>query len=175
MSEKNSYDVLGLEKGTVRLLDSTPLWTELYQEEAKRIRTAIGHLIIDIQHVGSTAIPGIKAKPILDMIVGVARIGDARSCQGPLEAIGYDYIVHAGLTNDHVFGKGVARTHFLHVVEYGSAEWTNPLRFRDRLRKDAGLAQQYDRLKEELKDRFGNNPAEYTSEKLRFIREVIAA
>jgi len=175
MSEKNNYDVLGLEKGTVRLLDYTPLWDELYQEEEKCIRAVIGHLIIDIQHIGSTAIPGIKAKPILDMMVGVARLVDALLCQAPLEAIGYDYIAHAGLTNDHVFGKGVERTHLLHVVEYGSAEWTNPLRFRDRLRKDAELAQEYERLKEELKERFGNNPAEYTSEKLRFIREVIAA
>jgi GrpB-like predicted nucleotidyltransferase (UPF0157 family) len=175
MSEKNSSDVLGLQRGIVRLLDYTPLWDELYQEEEKRIRAAIGYLIIDIQHIGSTAIPGIKAKPILDIMVGVARLGDALLCQAPLEALGYDYIAHAGLTNDYVFGKGVARTHYIHVVGYESPEWTNPLRFRDRLRKDAKLAQEYERLKEELKERFGNAPAEYTSEKLRFIREVIAA
>ena len=94
MSEKNSNEVLGLQRGIVCLRDYTPLWEELYQEEEKRIRAVIGHLIIDIQHIGSTAIPGIKAKPILDMMVGVARLGDALSCQAPLEAIGYDYIAH---------------------------------------------------------------------------------
>lgn len=174
MSEKVNCAVLGLQRGTVRLLDYTPLWEELYQEEEERIRAVIGHFIIDIQHIGSTAIPGIKAKPILDMMVGVARLGDALLCQAQLEALGYDYIAHANLPNDHVFGKGVERTHLLHVVEYGSAEWANPLHFRDRLRKDAELAQKYESLKEQLKDRFGNNPAEYTNEKLRFIREVIA-
>ncbi len=167
--------MLGLQKGTVRLVDYTPLWAELYQEEEKRIRAAVGHLIVDIQHIGSTAIPGIKAKPILDMIVAVARFREALSCRVPLEAIGYDYIANAGLKNDHVFGKGVERTHFLHLVEYETAEWTNPLRFRDRLRKDAELAREYERLKEDLEERLGNNPAEYTSEKLRFIREVIAS
>jgi GrpB-like predicted nucleotidyltransferase (UPF0157 family) len=175
MSEENVYDVLGLPKGTVRLLEHTPQWTQLYLEEEKQIRTAIGHLIIDIQHVGSTAIPGIKAKPVLDMLVGVRQLGEALLCQAPLEAIGYDYIANAGLANDHVFGKGVARTHFLHLVEYMSGEWTNPLRFRDRLRTDAELAKQYERLKEELEERFGNNPAEYTKAKLGFIRAVIAA
>jgi GrpB-like predicted nucleotidyltransferase (UPF0157 family) len=174
MSEKNSYEVLGLKRGIVSLREYTPLWEELYQEEEKRIRAIIGHLIIDIQHIGSTAIPNIKAKPILDMMVGMARLEDALSCQAPLEAIGYDYIAHADLPNDHVFGKGVVRTHFLHVVEYESAEWVNPLRFRDRLRKDAELARKYEKLKQELKERFGNNPVQYTSEKLRFIREVIA-
>lgn len=174
--KKQSVDeVLGLQRGTVRLLDYNPLWEELYLEEEKRIRVIVGHLIIDIQHIGSTAVPGIKAKPILDMMIGMARLGDALLCQAPLEALGYDYIAHAGLPNDHVFGKGLARTHFLHVVEFGSAEWTKPLLFRDRLRKDAELAHEYERLKEKLRERFGNNPAEYTSEKLRFIRDVIAA
>ena len=175
MNEENTYDVLGLAKGTVRLLEHNPQWTQLYLEEEKQIRRAIGHLIIDIQHVGSTAIPGIKAKPVLDIIVGVKQLGDALLCQAPLEAIGYDYIANAGLLNDYVFGKGVARTHFLHLVEYMSEEWTNPLRFRDRLRTDAELAKQYERLKEELEEKFGDNPAEYTKAKLRFIHAVIAA
>ena len=174
MSEK-SNDLLGLQRGMVRLLDYTPLWEELYQQEEKRIRASVGQFIIEIQHIGSTAIPGIKAKPVLDMIIGVARLKDALLCQAPLEALDYDYIAHAGLPNDHVFGKGLARTHFIHVVEHGSTEWANPLLFRDKLRKDAKLAHEYERLKEELEERFGNNPAAYTSEKLRFIREVIAA
>jgi hypothetical protein len=58
------------------------------------------------------------------MMAGVARLEKALSCQAPLEAMGYDHIAHAGIANDYVFGKGVARTHLLHLVEYGSAEWT---------------------------------------------------
>ncbi len=82
MSEKESGTILGLQRGIVRLHAYTPLWKELYQEEEKRIQAAIGHLIIDIQHIGSTAIPGIKAKPVLDMVVGVARLRDALHLQG---------------------------------------------------------------------------------------------
>jgi len=65
MSEENSHSVLGLENGVVRLNDYTQLWAELYREEEERIRAAVGHLIVDLQHIGSTAIPGIKAKLFL--------------------------------------------------------------------------------------------------------------
>lgn len=175
MSEGHNHSVLGLERNVVRLDDYTPLWIELYREEAERIRAAIGHLIIDLQHIGSTAIPGIKAKPILDLMAGVARLHEALLCRTPLEALGYDYAAHAGVAHDYVFGKGVVRTHLLHVVEYESAEWTNHLRFRDRLRNDRELAQEYERLKEELSRKFSENRAEYTSAKSKFICQVIAA
>ena len=104
MSKGNNHSVLGLEPGVVRLQDYTPLWVELYLEEEERIRAAIGHLIIELQHIGSTAIPGIKAKPILDMMAGVAQLEEALLCQAPLESIGYDYAAHAGIVNDYVFG-----------------------------------------------------------------------
>jgi len=175
MSKENSHSILGLENNVVRLDDYTPLWADLYRQEEKRIVAAVGHLIIDLQHIGSTAIPEIKAKPILDMMAGVAQLEEALLCQAPLEAIGYDYIAHAGIANDYVFGKGVARTHLLHVVEHGSAEWTNNLCFRNRLRNDPELAQEYERLKKELSGRFSNNRAEYHTAKSKFISEVIAA
>lgn len=175
MSKENNHGALGLERGIVRLHDYTPLWVKLYREEEVRIKAAIGHLIIDLQHIGSTAIPGIKAKPILDMMAGVAQLEEALLCQAPLEALGYDYAAHADVANDYVFGKGSVRTHLLHVVEYGGAEWRDHLRFRDRLRNDRELAKEYERLKEELSQKFGNNRAAYTSAKSRFISKVIAA
>jgi GrpB-like predicted nucleotidyltransferase (UPF0157 family) len=175
MSKENRHSVLGLENSIVRLSDYTKVWIELYQEEEKRIRAAVGHLIVDLQHIGSTAIPGIKAKPILDMLAGVEQLEKALGCKAPLEAIGYDYIAHAGIANDHVFGKGIARTHYLHVVEYGGAKWTNHLCFRDRLRKDPELAQAYERLKEELSQQFSDSRAKYHDEKSKFISEVLAA
>ena len=134
-----------------------------------------GHIIIDLQHIGSTAIPGIKAKPILDMMAGVAQLEKAPLCKALLEAIGYDYIAHAGIANDFVFGKGVARTHYLHVVEYGGAKWTNHLYFRDRLRNDPELAQAYERLKEELSRKGNDNRAKYHDAKSKFISEVAEA
>jgi GrpB-like predicted nucleotidyltransferase (UPF0157 family) len=174
MRKENSHGVLGLEHNVVRLSDHTQLWAELYREEEGRIMTAVRHLIIGLEHIGSTAIPGIKAKPILDMMAGVAQLEKALLCKTPLEAIGYDYIADAGIANDYVFGKGLARTHYLHVVEYGGAKWTNHLCFRDRLRSDPELAQAYGKLKEELSRKFSHNRAKYHDAKSKFISEVVA-
>ncbi len=88
MSKENSHSELGLENNVVRLNDYTPLWADLYREEEERIMAAVGHLIIDLQHIGSTAIRRIKAKPILDMMAGVAQLEKALLCKAPLEAIG---------------------------------------------------------------------------------------
>lgn len=175
MSKENSHRIIGLEHGVVRLSDYTHLWPELYREEEERIMAAVRYLIIDLQHIGSTAIPGIKAKPILDMMAGVAQPKNALLCKAPLEAIGYDYIADAGIANDYVFGKGLARTHYLHVVEYGSATWTNHLCFRDRLRNDPELAQAYGKLKEELSQKYSDSRAKYHDAKSKFISEVVAA
>jgi GrpB-like predicted nucleotidyltransferase (UPF0157 family) len=174
-SKENIQSVLGLENNVVRLSDHSSLWADLYREEEKRITAAVGHLLIDLQHIGSTAIPGIKAKPILDMLAGVAPLEKAFLCKAPLEAIGYDYIVGAGIADDHVFGKGVPRTHYLHVVEYTGAKWTNHLCFRDRLRSDPLLAQAYESLKEELSRKFSDSWAKYHDAKSKFISEVVAA
>ena len=172
MSKENRRSVLGLENNLVRLIEYTPLWADLYREEEEHILAAIGHLIIDLQHIGSTSIPGIKAKPILDMMAGVAQLDKALVCQAPLEAIGYDYIAEAGIANDYVFGKGVARTQYLHVVEYGGAKWTDHLRFRDRLRNDPEFAQAYEKLKEELSHKFNDSRAKYHDAKSKFITQV---
>jgi GrpB-like predicted nucleotidyltransferase (UPF0157 family) len=175
MSKENSHSVLGLENNLVRLSDHSQLWAELYREEEKRIMAAVGHLIIELQHIGSTAIPGIKAKPILDVMAGVPQLEKALLCKAPLETIGYDYIAHAGIANDYVFGKGVARTHYLHVVEHGGAKWINHLCFRDRLRNDPELAQAYERLKEQLSRKFSGSRAKYHDAKSKFIIGVLAA
>jgi GrpB-like predicted nucleotidyltransferase (UPF0157 family) len=175
MSKENDHSALGLENNLVRLSDHTQLWAELYREEEKCIMAAVGHLIVDLQHIGSTAIPGIKAKPILDMMAGVPQLEKALLCKAPLETVGYDYIADAGIANDYVFGKGVARTHYLHVVEHGGAKWKNHLCFRDRLRNDPELAQAYGRLKEELSKKFSDSRARYHDAKSQFISEVVAA
>ena len=175
MSKENGQNVLGLENNVVRLCEHSSLWADLYREEERRITAAIGRLIADLQHIGSTAIPGIKAKPILDMLAGVAQLENALLCKAPLENIGYDYIARAGIANDYVFGKGLPRTHYLHVVEYGGAKWVNHLCFRDRLRNDPELAQAYERLKEELSRKFSDSHAKYHDAKSKFINEVVAA
>ena len=158
----------------ISLTEHDSRWAAFYLEEEKRIRSAVGDLIVDIQHIGSTAIPGIKAKPIIDILVGVERLELGVRCKDPLNAIGYDYIERAGIANDLVFGKGKPRTHYLHVVEYGSGKWRDHLCFRDRLRSEPELAQKYERLKEELSRKFADSHAKYHDAKVDFIEEVVA-
>lgn len=165
---------LGLVQGRVRLDDYTPQWAELYRLEAERICPALGDLAIDVQHVGSTAIPGLKAKPILDIAVGIQQLDAALQCQAPLTTLGYEYAPWGGIEHDHVFGKGVARTHLVHVVEYNGAPWRNYLVFRNTLRDNPELVQQYEALKLELSQRFPTDRAAYTAAKAPFIHTIIA-
>lgn len=165
----------GLAKGLVILAEPAPEWASLYAEEAARISAALGAGVLAIEHYGSTSIPGIKAKPIIDLLVGVPRLGDALNHIGAMEALGYDYAAHAGVPDHHIFGKGVARTHLAHFVEHEGASWGECLRFRDRLRADPELARAYERLKVELAVRYPQDRATYTAGKTAFVTNVLAA
>lgn len=163
---------LGLEQGKVRLSDSNAQWTDLFTAEVARLAPAIGHLVVAIEHFGSTSIPGIKAKPILDILVGLKQFKDGDLLVGPLTALGYVYVGTEVVPDDHLFGLGVARTVLVHAVEHGGAHWRRNLRFRDRLRADPALAARYEALKVEMAERFANERAAYTAAKQAFIDSV---
>jgi len=170
--------VLGLEHQVVRFHEPTPLWAEFYQQEESRLRGALaglGDVLVDIQHFGSTSIPNIQAKPILDILVGIRRLEDGPRCIGPLEAIGYEYAPWAGIPGDLTFGKGERRTHLVHVVEYGGANWSENIRFRDALRRDPELAREYEALKLRLGQEHSESRADYTEAKTEFIRRINTA
>lgn len=168
--------MLGLKEGTVRLDDYSASWDDLYQQEAERIRTALGDLAIGVEHVGSTAIPGIKAKPILDIAVGVRRLEDSARCKEPLEGLGYQWVHWIVLEDDHIFGKGgETQTHLVHIVEYESDKWREYLKFRDTLRADPAMARAYEELKRELSEKFSDKRSGYTAAKAAFIRQVLGA
>lgn len=137
-----------------------------------RLRGAIGPLVAGIEHFGSTAIPGLKAKPILDILVGLRRFEDGVLLVAPLGTLGYDYVGTDMVPNDHLFGQGEARTVLLHAVEHGGHHWTRNLRFRDRLRAEPALAASYEQLKLDLATRFADSRADYTTAKRAFIDSV---
>jgi GrpB-like predicted nucleotidyltransferase (UPF0157 family) len=173
MESANEHEpVLGLRPGAVQLVPHDPRWAALYADEAARIREALEGVLIDIQHFGSTSIPGIHAKPILDMIAGVRTLGDEMERLPRLQALGYEYAHWAGVPGHHVFGKARIRTHLLHVVEHGGASWTENLRFRDRLRADPALASEYDALKLRLARAHPDDRARYTEEKSAFVQRI---
>jgi GrpB-like predicted nucleotidyltransferase (UPF0157 family) len=168
---------LGVRHLTVRLSDPNAKWHEAYLHEEARIREALGPLALDIQHFGSTAIPGIKAKPIIDILIGVRRLDDGLACIRPMETIGYDYAGADVVPDDHLFGRGIAgetRTHLAHVVEYQGFNWRRDIFFRDRLRNDPALALAYEELKIGLAQKFAESRAAYTQAKKDFIDKVLA-
>ena len=105
-----------------------------------------------IEHYGSTAVPGLRAKPVIDILLGVAPLEDWSRCQAPLESLGYDYVLNAGVSGHFIFGRGrddSERTHLVHVVEFDGESWRANLAFRDALRADGSLRAAYTRMKEQ--------------------------
>jgi GrpB-like predicted nucleotidyltransferase (UPF0157 family) len=163
----------GLAHGTVQLAEWTPRWTELFTAEAARLRIALGDLAIAIEHYGSTSVPGLVAKPLLDILVGGPAANDAAPYIAALAPLGYDYAAHAGVPEHLVFGRGTARTHLVHVVRHGGGAWHGALAFRDALREDAALRDAYAALKRELAQSHGAERSRYTAAKSAFVEHVL--
>ena len=120
--------MIGLERGKVMLaFDNNGYWKLAFEEERNRLGLLLGQYIIDIQHIGSTAIKGISAKPIIDIAVGLKNWKDVKAVKDILEHNGYYYRQNGGDENRLFFAKGeeTCRTHYLHVYEYGSIGWKN--------------------------------------------------
>ena len=164
---------LGITHGTVTLMPHNPSWTAAFEHEATAIRAAAGARIVAIMHVGSIAIPGIMAKPLLDIMIGVADLSDGPALEPLFRPLGYEYVPDAGVPEDHIFGKAQPRTHLVHVVQYEGNTWHRHLLFRDRLRADPDLAGQYERLKLALAATYPDNRGAYTAAKRAFIDDVV--
>ncbi|MCX7016889.1 MAG: GrpB family protein [Candidatus Sumerlaeota bacterium] len=166
---------IGLRRGTVRLEPYDPAWARHFSREAARIRKALGDRIEDIQHVGSTSVPGLLAKPVIDIAIAIRDLADVDDCVEPLETLGYLYFGDQEKRGDHFFAKGPdrTRTHYVHVVESGSSNWNEYLLFRDRLRENPNLRNRYARLKQKLADLCADDRKTYTKRKKSFIERVV--
>ncbi|MDE3000111.1 MAG: GrpB family protein [Gemmatimonadota bacterium] len=165
--------LLGLNRGEVAVSPYREEWKRLFELEKENIEEAIGDYVRDIQHVGSTAIPGMSAKPILDIAVAVRDFDEARICVKPLCGIGYEFRGENGIPRRHFFRKGVPRSHHIHVFEERSTDWRETIRFRDCLRSNQSFAEEYKRLKQNLARRFPKDRTSYQDGKGKFIEEVI--
>ena len=157
----------------VVIVDYDPRWPALFEEERAIICAAIGAHIIAIEHVGSTAVPGLGAKPVIDIIVGSRSLADAARCIEPLRAAGYGYHPQheAEMPERRYFDVQTDRRDaHLHMVEFGGEFWQRHLAFRDYLRANPEAVAEYDRLKRQLAARFGSDRDGYTNAKTDFIR-----
>jgi GrpB-like predicted nucleotidyltransferase (UPF0157 family) len=167
--------MIELHRGAVRLMPHSELWHQLFAEEETQLRNAIGAQVAAIEHVGSTAICGLSAKPIIDIAVAMREITDAQKRVTQLEGIGYKSRGELGIPGRQYFTKGAPRTHHLHMVELGSDLWRSHLLFRDYLRLHSEVAKEYENLKMELARKYRENREAYTEGKANFIEGVLKA
>ncbi len=150
-----------------------PSWPARFEEEKARIAAALGDAAVAIKHVGSTAVPGLAAKPIIDILIGVRDYGGAERQVRPLEGIDYVFCGEAGLPGRLFFRKGNPRSHHAHVVEHGGEIWERTVLFRDLLRRSPELAREYGELKRELAARYRTDPPAYGKAKGPFVEAVL--
>ncbi|WP_078552101.1 GrpB family protein [Bacillus alkalicellulosilyticus] len=155
--------------------DYTPDWVRRFQEEKNILKGIMSEKAIAIEHIGSTSVEGLGAKPILDIMVGVNHLIEVDEFIEPLEKIGYEFVFHKEFSNRRFFRKGKWRagTHHLHFYKYESDEWSNNILFRDFLRANSEELIRYHQLKKELAEKYHNDRVAYTKAKEPFIQYII--
>jgi len=165
----------GLKRGTVELHTHDREWELLAEATILRLRMLFGDTAEDIQHVGSTAVRRIRAKPILDIAVAVRELSAVEALLPQLEAEGFRraqseeggiLLVCGDFEKD-------TRTHHIHIVQAGSEQWLNYLAFRDYLNASAAAAEAYERMKLRLQAQYANDRAAYTAGKHEFICKTL--
>jgi GrpB-like predicted nucleotidyltransferase (UPF0157 family) len=165
--------------GKIVVRDYDPAWPARFEDERARLREALGPLAIAIEHVGSTAVPGLAAKPIIDVLVGVRSLPEARPhCVRPLERLGYAYMAEyeAWLPHEMFFRKGIPGpwTHHVHLMEPTHPSWQGYLTVREYLRSHQDIADAYGNLKRALAVVFDDDFDGYREAKRPFFDAVMA-
>jgi len=166
--------MLGLEWGRVKLVLYDSNWPKLFSIEAERLSKALNINIHDIQHVGSTAIPHMIAKPVLDIAIILPTFESGFKLIEPLRATGYTYMGENGIPNRHFAFRGDPVTHHVQMFEHGSEEWQNMICFRNYMIQNPELAAQYAQLKLALGQKFPNDRGSYRIGKIPFIKRMVA-
>ena len=163
----------------VRITPYDPAWPDLFAAEAERLRGALDpDLILGIEHFGSTAVPGLAAKPIIDILIAVTSLARAKTTMvKPITALGYLYWSENPKPDRMFFVKGMPpygkqRTHHVHITEPGGEMWQRRLPFRDYLRANPDEARRYEALKYNLAARFPMDRDGYSDAKTEYVEEV---
>ncbi|MFI5198859.1 MAG: GrpB family protein [Candidatus Limnocylindrales bacterium] len=160
--------------GKVTLVEYDPNWPTLFEREDERIRGALGPFVTDLQHTGSTSVPGLAAKPIIDMLLVVPSSADEPAYVPALEAAGYRLAIREPDWFEHRVLKGPDANVNLHVLSDGSPEIVRILAFRDWLRTHDGDRQLYERTKRELADRDWAYVQNYADAKSEVVEAILA-
>ena len=169
--------MLGCERHLVRLVPYQSAWAELFRQEAERLSAALGDRVVRVEHVGSTAVPGLDAKPILDIVVAVRDMTDAAVFEDALRPLGYIHKAENDRPGRLYFAKRLPddrSTHHLNITELGTECWFTHVAFRDYLREHPEAREEYRRLKQDLARRYQHDRAAYQEGKEEFITRILA-
>ncbi len=168
--------MIGLKRHTVRLVEHREEWAGCFDAECSLLQSEIGDIVAKIEHVGSTAVPDLVAKPIIDIAVGIESMSVIEDIVSRLarhqytdcgDGLGGYLLVKQSLPD--------IRTVHLHIVEIADPRWSDYLTFRDVLRGDHPLRQQYSELKRHLAQKYSDDRESYTAGKHEFIMAALAA
>jgi GrpB-like predicted nucleotidyltransferase (UPF0157 family) len=169
----------------ILLADYDPRWPALFEEERARLEEAIGEWAVAIDHVGSTAVPGLAAKPVIDIAVGVRDIREGYKTIFPLSKLGYRCMGEGGIPERLYFKKpwnseslrspgSIPRTHQIHMYETTNPEWERHLIFRDYLRGHPDVRDEYEALKLHLAVEHAEDIEAYADAKSDFVSRILA-
>lgn len=160
----------------VTVVEYSPVWPDLFEQEKCLLQSVLVNTGVVIEHVGSTAVPGLAAKPIIDLMLGLPDFSQADTLIPKITAQGYIYVSkYEDVMPDRRYctkEQGQTRTHHIHLVEIGSDFWERHLLFRNFLRQNPDVAHNYAALKKELAQREWQDGNEYAEAKTEFIRGI---
>jgi GrpB-like predicted nucleotidyltransferase (UPF0157 family) len=178
VAAKPGLDIISVRKvpHTVEIVEPDPTWPEVFEVQKQRITAALGAIAVNIQHVGSTSVPGLPAKPVIDIDLTVADIHDESAYVLALEKSGFQFLFREIPWDNHRFFADYEPFVNLHVWGHDSAELVRHRLFRDRLRRNAADREAYGRIKREASratKEAGDGVAEYNERKGEVIRGIL--
>ncbi|MEM9807447.1 MAG: GrpB family protein [Cyanobacteria bacterium P01_D01_bin.56] len=164
--------------GKVQVVPHNPIWRSLFEQESHQIGIALGAITKEVHHIGSTAIPDIYAKPIVDLLVIVEDISAVDKKSSEMILLGYEVMGEYGIVGRRYFRKNNAngvRTHHMHAFEINAESVKRHLLFRDYLIAHPKAAQRYSDLKRKLAQQYSMDSQAYTTGKDEFVRDIVLA
>ena len=159
--------------GSVRIVPYDSTWPLEFSAEAARIERACDGLPIRLEHIGSTAIPGLAAKPVIDILAGRPGNIPGERYLAAFKQLGYEHKGAYGIPGRNYFRKGTPRTHHVHMFSVSSEMWRDHLLFRDYLRAHPEIAREYETIKRELAMTYVLDRERYTDAKGPFVRSIV--
>lgn len=166
---------MALKRGIVELEEYKPAWKEEYNTEKELLESVLKDRIIEIHHIGSTSIVGLKSKPVIDILLVINSLSTISEIEELLKKYDYQNRGQQGVSDRYFFAKGSedARTHYIHFTEPKSETYYNQIYFKKYLEDHPEYIDKYSKLKEELTEKYADERAKYTQGKSDFIKNIM--